>query len=295
MENTQRRHPLENVIIGMAKANKMIDITTTSIELAAGMVRGRGGEAYRIVAADVLLCMTETGKLVRHGEWSNKNKPEEGGPYFTLADAIEGMSENSFKLQCDWESWEQIGPGELMLKMPEGNCCDMNGAIDIAQAIMPGVWRIATYAGGSPDTEYRKLKGVWVAFSQKTVARIAAEPLNIYDEERERVMDMSAQHIPGPWRVTALGDEFRVEEHVRTEAICEDEEGMPCVWSEYNIATARLIAAAPELLRALKNLFVCMLAQDLENHEVRPTEEVYMACMGAAYQAITKATGGQQQ
>ena len=63
---------------------------------------------------------------------------------------------------------------------------------------------------------------------------------------------MSDKHTPGPWRVQATGNSFVVEEHTHTEAISVDENGNPCRWSEYNESNARLIAAAPELLDALR-------------------------------------------
>jgi hypothetical protein len=68
---------------------------------------------------------------------------------------------------------------------------------------------------------------------------------------------MSDKHTPGPWRVQATGHSFVVEANTHTEVISVDENGDPCRWSEYNEATARLIAAAPDLLEALK-LMVAM-------------------------------------
>lgn len=63
----------------------------------------------------------------------------------------------SMKLQCKWGAWRVIADGELALEMPAGSCCDMRGAIETAEMLMPGVKRIATFAGGEPDTEYRLL------------------------------------------------------------------------------------------------------------------------------------------
>lgn len=79
------------------------------------------------------------------------------------------------KLQCKWKCWWVIAEGELALDMPENNCCDMTGAIEIAKVLMPGVWRIATYAGGEPDTEYqlvrdvnhRSWSGEWKAYDMR--------------------------------------------------------------------------------------------------------------------------------
>lgn len=62
------------------------------------------------------------------------------------------------------------------------------------------------------------------------------------------------KHIPGPWRVQAKGFSFIVEEHTHTESISVDANGEECIWSEYNEATACLIASAPEMLIALRDL-----------------------------------------
>jgi hypothetical protein len=70
----------------------------------------------------------------------------------------------SSKLQCTFHGWRVISDGEIALDMPDGVCCDMGGAIEIAEKIMPSVWRIATFSGGKPDTEYRLILGEWVAF-----------------------------------------------------------------------------------------------------------------------------------
>ena len=69
----------------------------------------------------------------------------------------------STKLKCAFSAWRVLADGELALDLPDGNCCDMIGAIEIAEKIMPAVWRIATFAGGQPDTEYRHWQGKWLA------------------------------------------------------------------------------------------------------------------------------------
>jgi hypothetical protein len=68
------------------------------------------------------------------------------------------------KLQCRWRAWRVIRAGELALDMPADNCTDMGGAIEIATVLCPGVRRIATFADGKPDTEYRLVGGQWRAF-----------------------------------------------------------------------------------------------------------------------------------
>ena len=69
----------------------------------------------------------------------------------------------SSKLKCAFNAWRVIADGEIALELPAGNCCDMGGAIEIAEKIMPSVWRIATFMGGEPDTEYRFSGGKWSA------------------------------------------------------------------------------------------------------------------------------------
>ena len=71
----------------------------------------------------------------------------------------------SSKLQCCFDEWQVIADGELVLILPEGNCCDMTGAIEIAEKIMPSVWRISTYVAGKKDTEYRLECGKWSAYT----------------------------------------------------------------------------------------------------------------------------------
>lgn len=69
----------------------------------------------------------------------------------------------SSKLQCCFHGWRVIADGEIALYMPEDNCCNMDGAIEIAENIMPSVWRVATFSGVKQDTEYRLSLGKWTA------------------------------------------------------------------------------------------------------------------------------------
>lgn len=50
-----------------------------------------------------------------------------------------------------------------VLRMAEGNCCDMQGCIDLFTRVAPDVQKIETYAGDVPDTFYKKNKLGWVA------------------------------------------------------------------------------------------------------------------------------------
>jgi len=58
-------------------------------------------------------------------------------------------------LQCHWNAWRVIGRRHLVLELPAQNCCDMRGAIKIAQYLCPDVDKIDTYCAGIPDTRYR--------------------------------------------------------------------------------------------------------------------------------------------
>jgi hypothetical protein len=104
---------------------------------------------------------------------------------------------------------------------------------------------------------------------------------------------MSAQHTPGPWSarhwVCHAATTVVREVDGRVEVIAE------CSgfgrYADESLADARLIAAAPDLLAALKSLRDNMHAQDLEIEAERPTEDEYQQCMCNAAAAIAKATG----
>ena len=76
----------------------------------------------------------------------------------------------SSKLQCGFHGWRVLADGEIALDMPDGNCCDMDGAIEIAEKIMPSVWRIVTFSGGVMDTVYGNSRGKWVVLSRQIVS-----------------------------------------------------------------------------------------------------------------------------
>lgn len=69
----------------------------------------------------------------------------------------------STELQCRWSSWQVLDEHSLRLQLRKGNCCDMQGAIAIAERLMPGVIRILTYSGADKDTEYRRDGPTWRA------------------------------------------------------------------------------------------------------------------------------------
>lgn len=73
------------------------------------------------------------------------------------------MSTWSDELQCRWECWSIPKDGWLRLDLPSQNCCDMNGAIQVAKGLMPHVRVILTYSGGEMDTAYIKIGKGWEA------------------------------------------------------------------------------------------------------------------------------------
>ena len=97
---------------------------------------------------------------------------------------------------------------------------------------------------------------------------------------------METKHTPGPWTVTADGAGWYIEcsperghsvAYIRAEIGDEDQDTS----DDEKESNARLIAAAPELLEALK------LIANAENSAL---DLAY--CKGIARAAITKATGG---
>lgn len=63
----------------------------------------------------------------------------------------------SNKLQCHWIKWTPVASGVLELYLPEGENCDMRGAISVGKALMPDVAIIVTYSGARLDTVYYRL------------------------------------------------------------------------------------------------------------------------------------------
>ena len=88
---------------------------------------------------------------------------------------------------------------------------------------------------------------------------------------------MTTKQTPGPWQSIHL--------HGKHYCVAEQKSGVGLL---YNEANARLIAAAPELLDALKLLFedwVTLVGDDCEDNEV--VRRIWQACQDA----LTKATG----
>jgi hypothetical protein len=98
---------------------------------------------------------------------------------------------------------------------------------------------------------------------------------------------MSTQHTNGPWKLLEVGENKRFcpADKDNQSILTIEEEGRSLFACVYEEADARLIAAAPELLEALKN----MLPENnrLDEH-FRPT----FATCEEARAAIAKAEGG---
>ncbi len=101
---------------------------------------------------------------------------------------------------------------------------------------------------------------------------------------------MSAQHTPGPWNVATYGDVLRLHVKRGSLSLAEILEWSAGPESRAQVeANARLIAAAPDLLDALKELVDTV---DLSKLKVRKTKDFgIMVRHAAATKAIAKAEG----
>lgn len=67
------------------------------------------------------------------------------------------------QLICYVHAVRVVGNGIVQIEIEEDNCTDMNGAIALATALMPGCQKIVTYAGKKRDTCYLKRGNCWTA------------------------------------------------------------------------------------------------------------------------------------
>ena len=93
-----------------------------------------------------------------------------------------------------------------------------------------------------------------------------------------------SKHTPGPWRVVKH-DKLVVVDDERMTIMCNFPYSLSV---EQNMADARLIAAAPELLEALQSIAECCD----EDHAARDYASRQTEIRGIARAAIRKATGG---
>ncbi len=100
---------------------------------------------------------------------------------------------------------------------------------------------------------------------------------------------MKTEHIPGPWKFSPLGKELYIENEAPT-LVC-DLQFTACADDAERQrveATARLIAAAPELLEACKLMYA-----DLKAYQDNPGGHIPTSGMLQAFNAIAKATAPQ--
>lgn len=76
------------------------------------------------------------------------------------------QQEYNEQLKCGLTKYAYDFPtqyGELYF--PEGDCCDMTGAIEFFKKIDKDVSLIVTFSGEKADTSYRKGRDSWYAFN----------------------------------------------------------------------------------------------------------------------------------
>lgn len=73
-------------------------------------------------------------------------------------------------LMCQWSGWRVVNDGHLALDLPAENCCSMRGAIKVATALCPLVWRVDAYSGGEIDSVYTLEQDGWVAHGPNSKA-----------------------------------------------------------------------------------------------------------------------------
>lgn len=64
-------------------------------------------------------------------------------------------------LMCGLEAIYVKSGVEVYIALPDGNCCDMNGAIKLAKFMLPTVTSIKVFSGKKFDCEYRFKNGSW--------------------------------------------------------------------------------------------------------------------------------------
>lgn len=82
-------HPLEPIILSMAAKHHILDVPLVAHGLSGGaFFRGRdatkGTLAYRVVAADVLGYMADSGRLEQIDDWVDPRRKHKGGASFIL-------------------------------------------------------------------------------------------------------------------------------------------------------------------------------------------------------------------
>ena len=102
-----------------------------------------------------------------------------------------------------------------------------------------------------------------------------------------------SKHIPGPWSYTPLAKGMRISADTKTSLALVLVPQYYDSEKEAQLANARLIASAPELLEALEEVLELMGEIDATTREDDDGNEVFYHEVQAAYDAIAKAKGNQ--
>ena len=74
-----------------------------------------------------------------------------------------GKTARDNRLQCNLVKMT-ITEDQANLHFPEGECCDMQGAINLATSARPSVTLIQTWSGDEKDTNYLRTGDHWNSF-----------------------------------------------------------------------------------------------------------------------------------
>lgn len=81
---------------------------------------------------------------------------------------------HNVQLMCSVNSLVYDFPGHCgHIFFPDCHCCDMEGCINMFEAIDSDVSQIITFSGHKPDTIYFKKNGEWKAY----IAKVKIEPV----------------------------------------------------------------------------------------------------------------------
>jgi hypothetical protein len=104
-------------------------------------------------------------------------------------------------------------------------------------------------------------------------------------------MTQQAKHTPGPWHYGGEdefpNEVFSYDRHATPLAECRYGSHDPRGYDDEDVANARLIRAAPDLLKALQDLFAC----GMERMLMGDGRDDQIAAIAAARAAISRATG----
>ncbi len=95
---------------------------------------------------------------------------------------------------------------------------------------------------------------------------------------------------PGPWEVEEDGENNAyIRRRIKT---IWDADASPVAWDVRNVADARLMAAAPELLEAIEQAWACI--EHIKEHCPPYEKQAAIGVMKGIQLAIAKAQGGEE-